>query len=557
MNVLIVAASLCTPSPMAPTSMLTAAEQQKVVLADDFAGEGHFSFRTLFANTPQRTWDWAIKITDLPDGRLLMVWCSTAGAELSPTNCLWTSYSADDGKTWDPPKLFAKSTEQGNVANTCCYTHAGRKVFIFYNEISGKQADLYRVAYQTSDNGVTGWSARRYVPVGDTKIAGLLSSPIRLRDGTIVLPVYVDVVRGGKHTYVGAAARSTDGGENWLRGETFDIDNPRGVMEPTFVELSDGQLYCVFRTATGWLYECRSSDGGKTWTKPVKSRFPSPEACPILWRLASGGVILVWDNNTLSGGSYNPRYPIFAALSSDDTKTWPVQKMIDTASGIVQLSNHGVFQTRSGTILVPVPRWLGFVKGAEQGAIELARFDEAWLRSQVSPEKWDSRPAATGGIRLDPGGVLLVSSADRDQQTLLAGKMELPARCTLQFQITDVARHPDSCNGVFFGSPPWEKAKPWLCVARSGADPKTPAVLLRGSANEQRQLSLGRYYESTTVRIRRDGNRIEYSDSDGAKSGWVTLPNDLVGPLPWGFFSRNAGSQGRVQIGRLRVFAND
>lgn len=338
-----------------------------------------FDIRVVHDIAPERTGNWAVKITELPDGRLLMVWCSTSGTEVSKTNRLWLSFSADDGITWSEPQKFAESDAKGSVLNPCCYTHVDGEVFIFYNIIGGNtHGGACRVVYQSSKDGAKRWGPRRLLNTGNAS-TGLLSSPIRLRDGAIVLPIYSE--RGNK--WVGSVMRSADGGRSWSRGGEMAVEAPRGAAEPAIAELSDGRLYCLLRNKTGWLYQSWSSDGGQTWTKPAQSRFPSPESCAILHRLAGRSVLLVWNNNTVSGGGQQPRYPLSAALSDDDAKTWLCLKSIATTSGARQLSNHGVFQTRLGTILVPANHFLGIRDGAECGPIVLARFNEAWLRDNT------------------------------------------------------------------------------------------------------------------------------------------------------------------------------
>jgi sialidase-1 len=374
-------------------TLLVAAEPQgKPAVSRGALGvEGHFDIRVVHEIAPERTSNWAVKITEMPDGRLLMVWCSTAGEEYSKTNRLWTSYSSDDGKTWSRPKIFAESTSRGgSVLNPCCYTHSDGTVFIIYNAITGKQPEeSYRVVYQTLHNGSATWGSRRTMPVGDGD-TGLLSSPIRLRDGAIVLPTFF---KHGKNCWtdqwIASVMRSVDSGHTWSRGGVMPVDAPRGAMEPTIAELSDGRLYCLIRTRTGWLYQSWSNDGGQTWTKPTQSQFPSPEATPILSRLADGSLILVWNNTPPNPGisDNGPRYPLCAALSDDDGKTWPHQRAIATTSGAQQLSNHGVFQTRAGTILVPMNHFQGIRKNVDYGPIVLARFDQAWLRSPPSSQK--------------------------------------------------------------------------------------------------------------------------------------------------------------------------
>lgn len=138
------------------------------IFFDDFPCEGRFEYRTIYSPAPERTDNWCIKVTKLPDNRLLMGWCSTAGAELDPTNKVWLSYSKDEGQTWGEPILFAKTTDDGKVLGPCLYTHTNGRVFVFYDLIHD---DRYDVVYQTSDNCGQTWSPRAKIECDEKSLA--------------------------------------------------------------------------------------------------------------------------------------------------------------------------------------------------------------------------------------------------------------------------------------------------------------------------------------------------------------------------------------------------
>ena len=527
-----------------------------MIFSDDFPCKGHFSYRTLFEEGPERYGNWAIKTTHLPDGRLLMVWGSTSGKELDPTNRLWIAFSIDDGITWSNPQLFADSTAETRVLNPCCYTHDNGRLFIFYNFWPQPDARA-QVRYQTSDDSGSTWGE----PLALSQDScGLMSSPIRLESGAILLPTYrqVDDQRSGR-SYVAFAFLSADGGRTWKRGGDIALSARDGVTEPSIAQTRQGALYCIMRTKMGCQYQCWSEDEGLTWTRPEPSPFASPEACAILWRLANGNLVAAWDNTHVSGGSHNPRYPLFVALSEDPGRTWPYQKMVQTTDGWKHLSNHGLYQTASGAILLPVNHLQGIWNGAEHGPVELARFDEDWIRSDLSADKWEQQPSPTGGIRLDNDGVLLVSGAWEGDQTLLCCKMRLPENCVVEYEVTDEQKHPDTQTGLFVGSPPYT-GYCWLTLARTGIDHQTPAV---SSAYYQcwdpacptTPIWRGHYYDATTVRLTFKDGQVQYEDSAGAKGDWLNISKDMGCPMTWGFFARNAGVQSRLRVRKVGVWA--
>lgn len=69
--------------------------------------------------------------------------------------------------------------------------------------------------------------------------------------------------------------RSDDGGHIWRFLSVVAADRPSGhagFTEPSLVRLKNGELLCVMRTEyekDRLMAQCRSSDGGKTWSQPV------------------------------------------------------------------------------------------------------------------------------------------------------------------------------------------------------------------------------------------------------------------------------------------------
>jgi len=98
--------------------------------------------------------------------------------------------------------------------------------------------------------------------------------------------------------------RSTDSGRTWtIQGRILyepDVkadpkgDKRMGFTEPAFEILADGSLFCVMRTTDGAgigpMYWSRSTDLGKTWSKP--KAFAENGVLPKLLRLGNGVLVL-------------------------------------------------------------------------------------------------------------------------------------------------------------------------------------------------------------------------------------------------------------------------
>ncbi len=99
-----------------------------------------------------------------------------------------------------------------------------------------------------------------------------------------------------------------------------------GLQEPGIEVLPDGRLYGYFRTDRMFQYESFSSDEGRTWTKPVQSRFTSPDSPMLIRRNPHSNICYaVWNPIPNYNGRINPnskwvnagRTPLVMAQSDD------------------------------------------------------------------------------------------------------------------------------------------------------------------------------------------------------------------------------------------------
>lgn len=115
-------------------------------------------------------------------------------------------------------------------------------------------------------------------------------SILQMPDGSLLASMYGRFV--GDKRYRSILVRSTDGGTNWQHFSTMAYDPNvvgEGLCEPCVVRLADGDLFCIMRSSSGKpTYTVRSSDGGKTWSTPVKLAPYTASVFPDLVRMSSG-----------------------------------------------------------------------------------------------------------------------------------------------------------------------------------------------------------------------------------------------------------------------------
>ncbi len=164
----------------------------------------------------------------------------------------------------------------------------------------------------------------------------LYGSILELPDGDWLAPFLVhrepyriETVNGKRHGIVTATVmigRSSDHGRTFKYvthfdpyGENGEKIGSEGCCEPDIARLPNGDIICVMRTGSedaSTLHLARSTDGGKTWTKPESIGWPGVK--PKLRVLANGVVVI-----TTGRGPFGHPFVTSVILSVDGTgKHW-------------------------------------------------------------------------------------------------------------------------------------------------------------------------------------------------------------------------------------------
>jgi hypothetical protein len=340
-------------------------------------------------------------IVQTDDGAWLCVITTGKGAEGSPGQHVVSMRSKDRGKTWE--EMISIEPVDGPEASYAVLLKVpGGRIYAFYNHNTDNVREVKRedrgvtrrvdslgryVFKYTDDHGRT-WSKHRYdIPVrefecdrnniyqGKIRFFWNVGRPLILRDAAILVLHKVGAMGNGFFAQSeGAFLKSW----NILTEKdpakiTFDtlpdgdigLRTPKGggriAEEQSIVPLSDGSLYCVYRTVDGWPVSTYSRDGGHTWTPPAYKtytpggqRVKHPRAANFVWRV-SNGKFLYWfhnhggpfiakmaaDTSGATGNPYNDRNP--AWLMAGAERDTPQGKIIEWSQPEILLYDDDPF----------------------------------------------------------------------------------------------------------------------------------------------------------------------------------------------------------------------
>jgi predicted neuraminidase len=217
------------------------------------------------------------------------------------------------------------------------------------------------VAWRASlDDGRT-WSAPTHVsgPLG----TNVRFPPIETDAGRVLLPAYDDLFQRSLIFKLGGAPRAA------VLQAVLETGLTRGNIQPALAQRADGVILAVMRnSARGGLWVAASRDDGATWSQPWNSGLPNPGSPALLMRLASGNLLLVYNDHLTE------RTRLTAALSRDDGATWSFRRVLVDEPGAH--SYPAATQDDAGLIHL--------VYSHDRATIRHITLNEAWLQAAAA-----------------------------------------------------------------------------------------------------------------------------------------------------------------------------
>ncbi len=305
------------------------------------------------SNVPFYSHNHQPSITWCDNGDLLAIWFSS-NQENGRGMVVLSSRLKPGKDEWERPSLFFNVPDR-NVTGSSLFNNGKGKLFHINGvEAAGDWQNLIMVMRTSTDNGFT-WTSPKIIAPEHTKRHQVISGTMMTSNGNIIQ--LCDAGPGGQD---GAAIHiSKDGGNTW--SDPWDgapmpdfKDGGKGTtiagIHAAVVELKNGNLMALGRgnsiidkNGKKRMPMSISKDMGKTWEYHA-SEFPPIDGGQriVFIRLHEGPLLLVSftdhpqrtaveDRGIIfkdAQGNEYKGYGMYAALSYDDGKTWPVKKLL-------------------------------------------------------------------------------------------------------------------------------------------------------------------------------------------------------------------------------------
>lgn len=305
-------------------------------------------------------------ITWCDNGDLLAIWFS-ADEENGRGMVVLASRLRAGTEQWDRSSLFFKVPDRNMTGSALLNDRQGTLYHLNGVEASGDWQNLMMVMRTSRDNGQT-WSAPQIIAPEHTKRHQVIAGTIRTREGWLIQPC-----DAGPGSHDGAAIHiSKDGGQTWQDPwdgkplPEFKEGNTGSTIagiHAGVVQLKDGSLLALARGNSILNKDGKlrmpmslSKDMGKTWTY-YASEFPPIDGGQrlVFMRLNEGPLLLIsFTDHPLrtpeaergmifpdrEGINYRG-YGLYAAVSYDEGKTWPVKRLL--TDGITRFLDGGAW----------------------------------------------------------------------------------------------------------------------------------------------------------------------------------------------------------------------
>lgn len=306
-------------------------------------------------------------IVSTPSGRVIAYYEAREGKGDWTKQDIYARTSDDRGASWSERKLLIGGRDDETLHNVCMIVDRVRNAIHLIWHKNYRQC-FYQVS---RDDGET-WSDPRDITAVFERFREeydwnvIASGPghgIQLRNGRLLVPVWLSKGGESHRPSVVSVIYSDDGGQTWERGEIVaESDWFKMPNETTAVQLADGDVVLNMRHESD--VHCRavvrSRDGATGWSEPALEReLPDPICHASLLRLVgggnAGGDAVLFSNCAFDGGTNlrkklwrdgkteyywgsQARIDLTVRKSDDDCATWTHSRLLEPYAGYSDLA---------------------------------------------------------------------------------------------------------------------------------------------------------------------------------------------------------------------------
>ncbi|WP_159884869.1 sialidase family protein [Paenibacillus puerhi] len=299
----------------------------------------------------------AANLLELDNGDLLCTWFSGSG-EGNPDTHIVLSRLPAGTDCWTQPVPLSEDAGRSEQ-NPVLFQAPDGKLWLFHTSNEPHNQKTSRVVYRTSEDRGETWSPAEVL--FDRLGIFLRHPPIVLSNGDWLLPAYYCKLDG----HYSVVQISSDQGATWTE---YEVSGSTHRVQMNVLERSDGSLLAMFRSRQAdRIYMSESRDGGRTWSKPVKSVLANNNSSTQAVKLPSGRMALIYNDSTMERDQFRwvqrkgefrkkpLRTPLTLSLSEDDGQTWPYSRNIQMADleykdSEIGYSYPSILATRDGNL---------------------------------------------------------------------------------------------------------------------------------------------------------------------------------------------------------------
>jgi len=335
-------------------------------------------YQTRFVSNVKTRYVHSPAAVEISDGKLFACWYG-GSREGGRDVCVYSAVFNPQNSVWCPEQVLitGKDTQKNlgryikTLGNPVIIKDKDSRLWLFYVSVSfGGWSGSGINLITSSDEGANWTSARRLIASPFFNLSTLVQgAPFIFENGAIGLPVYHEFI--GKFCELLCLNRAGD-----VIRKTR-ISWGRSSIQPVIVPVTQTDGLCLMRycgNLPATVLSARTTDGGITWSAPVKTDIPNPDSAVASVRMEDGSLLLIHNN------SDDLRCDLTLSYSGDNGRAW--RTIYEFEADDINCEDHDagfsypyIIQTLNGDFHL-LYSW-------NNTRIKHVQFNSAWVKQQL------------------------------------------------------------------------------------------------------------------------------------------------------------------------------